>query len=106
MLNRTNVKIVNLTPHKLNLCGVGIESSGVARAAVESQLIGTINGVPVSRNIYGKVEGLPSPEANTIYIVSALTAQACLDRGDVYITDQAVRDDQGRIIGCNGLAKV
>ena len=106
MFDLKNINIVNLTPHTINLCGKEITSSGVARAIVTSEIIGNINEVPVRRNRYGSVEGLPNPEANTIFIVSALTAQACKDRDDVYMTDQAVRDDQGRITGCNGLARV
>jgi len=48
----------------------------------------------------------PEPQEGTIFIVSALTAQAVPDRQDVFIVDDAVRDDQGRIIGARALAHV
>lgn len=110
------MKIVNMTPHALNIiAGNGavaltIPSSGVARAAQKREHIAdlTVDGVsiPVSKSTYGAVEGLPAPVDGVIYVVSALTAQACPDRADVFITDDPVRDEAGRIIGCRGLARL
>lgn len=110
------MKIVNLTPHALNFIGADDEivltvpSSGVARAKQFRFDVGSIEAggavLPVTHTTYGEVEGLPEPEWGTIYVVSALTAQAVPERADVYITDDAVRDDAGRVIGCRGLARV
>ena len=110
------MKIVNLTPHALNFIGANSEtvltvpSSGVARAKQTRFAVGSVEAggavLPVMHTTYGEVEGLPEPEAGTIYVVSALTAQAVPERVDVYITDDAVRDDAGRVIGCRGLAQV
>ena len=110
------MKIVNLTPHALNFLDaenrvvLTVPSSGVARAAQRRESIGTIDtdGVtlPVTRSVFGAVEGLPAPEAGTIYIVSAITAQAVPKREDVFIVDDSVRDENGRIIGVRGLAHV
>ena len=112
----TEMKIVNLTPHALNFLDaenrvvLTVPSSGVARAAQRRENIGTIDvdGVtlPVTRSVFGAVEGLPAPEADTIYVVSALTAQAVPKREDVFIVDDSVRDENGRIIGVRGLAHV
>jgi hypothetical protein len=100
-------KIINLTPHTLNIIGYGeIVSSGIARANVVSMQIDTINGIPVYSSKYGEVEGLPSPEKDTIYVVSALTAQSCKDRNDIYITNEAIRNESGQVIGCKSLAKI
>jgi hypothetical protein len=100
--------IVNLTPHAINLVGDNPQnfppSGTVARCAVTRQQVGTVDGVPVNRTVYGDVTGLPAPQPGTYYIVSALVAQAVPDRTDVLITDDAVRDDAGRIIGCRALA--
>lgn len=105
--------IVNLTPHTLNFLDeenkpvLTVEPSGqVARCKVNRKTVNTINGIPVNKTVFGKVENLPEKKEGTIYIVSALTAQAVPDRTDVFITDDAVRDEQGRIIGCRAIAHV
>ena len=110
------MKIVNLTPHALNFLDaenrvmLTVPSSGVARAAQRRENIGTVDvdGVtlPVTRSVFGAVDGLPAPEAGTIYVVSAITAQAVPEREDVFIVDDSVRDENGRIIGVRGLAHV
>ena len=62
--------------------------------------------VPVNQTRFGEVSDLPDPQPDTIYIVSALVAQAVPDRQDVFIVDDSVRDEQGRIIGARALAHV
>ena len=105
-------KMINLTPHTIifvdsnNQFITSVPSSGIARAAQKRVPIGTVNGITVNKTEYGAVEGLPDPEYGTIYIVSVLTAQAAPDRNDLYIVDDTVRDDQGRIIGCRALAQI
>lgn len=62
---------------------------------------------PINVTTYGDVTGLPAPEDGTIYIVSLLVAQALRGtRDDVLIVDDTVRDEQGRIVGARGLARV
>lgn len=109
------MKIVNLTPHSLNILVDGkdivIPPSGtVARATTVRKQIGsiTIDGVdiPINKTVFGDIDGLPAPADDTIYVVSMLVAQAVPDRDDVFIVDDAVRDDQGRIIGAKALAHV
>ncbi len=112
------MKIVNLTPHALNLMPAGptgpvvtIPPSGIiARCAVDRVQVNivTVDGiiVPVNQTRFGEVSDLPDPQPDTIYIVSAVVAQAVPDRQDVFIVDDAVRDEQGRIIGARALAHV
>ena len=117
------MNIVNLTPHPLNLMPEGpdgptatIPPSGqVARCAVDREQVDTVTvdgiTVPVNQTRFGEVSDLPDPRPgivfpDTIYVVSALVAQAVPDRPDVFIVDDAVRDDQGRIIGARALAHV
>ena len=112
------MNIVNLTPHALNLMPDGptgpvvtIPPSGlVARCAVNRVQVDTVTvdgiTVPVNQTQFGSVSDLPDPQPDTIYIVSSLVAQAVPDRQDVFIVDDAVRDDQGRIIGARALAYV
>jgi len=112
------MKVVNLTPHALNLMPAGptgpavtIPPSGqVARCAVTRVQVDTVTvdgvSVPVNKTQFGTVSDLPGPQPDTIYVVSALVAQAVPDRQDVFIVDDAVRDDQGHIIGAKALAHV
>ncbi|WP_053958111.1 hypothetical protein [Sulfobacillus thermosulfidooxidans] len=109
------MNLINLTPHAIHFMAnettLTIEPCGtVARCAVTRHVTGylTIQGVtiPVTRTQFGAVEGLPNPAPDTLYIVSALVAQACPDRDDLVIPDDTVRDDAGRIIGCRALAHV
>jgi hypothetical protein len=112
-MKNNNTAFVNLTPHSITFVDdVGntvltVEPSGqIARCSVTREKIGDINGIPVNKSRFGKVENLPEPQEGTIFIVSALAAQAVPERKDVYITDDAVRDEQGRIIGCRALAHI
>lgn len=99
--------IKNLTPHAITLCGKTIEPTGLARCAQVSERIGDVDGIPVNKKSFGAVDGLPSPEAGTIYIVSAIVAQAVAGkRDDVYVVDETIRDENGWIVGANALAKV
>lgn len=106
--------IVNLTPHAVNLIAadssVALPPSGaIARCAVTRETVGQLEivgvAVPLTRTRFGAVEGLPEPVPGTLYIVSALVAQAA-KRDDLVIPDDAVRDEAGRIIGCRALARV
>jgi hypothetical protein len=105
------MKIVNLTPHAINILtenhAMAIIASGeIARCKTERKVIGDIDGIPVTSTVFGEVEGLPEPQEGTIYIVSSLVAQACRDRNDVFIPDDTVRDDEGKIIGCRSLGRI
>lgn len=107
------VNIVNLTPHTINIMPDGtdgdvtsIPSSGEARATTTREHYGTINGIQVYRTRFGAVQGLPKPQKDTIYIVSSITAQAVPEREDVFIPDDIVRDEQGRVIGCRALGRI
>lgn len=103
--------LVNLTPHAITLItGNGnrvIEPSGtVARVSVETATVDSIDGIPVTQSVFGEVENLPEPKENTIYIVSSLVAQRVPEREDVFIPNESVRDEQGKIVGCKSLGRV
>lgn len=128
------MNIINLTPHTLNFYwnnGSGlvpfaaIPSSGFARAKMEEQIIEEVEIKPtfkvdVVKKTFGDAEGVPAPKEDTIYVVSALTAQApnLQGRTDIYIVGQTVRQDEetdelsddskakGKIVGCTSLAKI
>ena len=113
------MKFVNLTPHSIKFFQRNLEehtmseiltvqpSGQLARVASKTVVISEgYDGIPVTATQYGEVEGLPAPEDGTIYIVSSMVAKLCRDRKDVFIPNESVRDENGRIIGCCSLGKV
>ena len=107
-------KFINLTPHSITFVNgdgkkiLAIEPSGqLARVSSKTVLTGEdYNNIPVTRTEYGEVKGLPAPAEDTIYIVSSLVAQRVPERNDVFIPNESVRDDKGRIVGCKSLGRV
>lgn len=104
--------IMNCTPHAINIMDsegkeiLTLEPSGICpRCSVERKKVGDINGIPINKSVFGDVYDLPSPQPDTIYIVSRVVAEAAR-REDLYIVDDAVRDENGKIIGCRALASV
>ena len=100
-------KIVNLTPHKINVRTSGeeqaFESAGLARVDSEVVELDTVNGIPTQKTTFGEVYGLPEQSNDTMYIVSQLVLSALPERKDLLAPatgpkDNAVRDDAGRII--------
>lgn len=107
------MKIVNLTPHSVNLFNNhtgaydAIAPSGiVARVAATTVPCGTVGAYAATTTSYGDVENLPEPEPETIYVVSSIVAQRVPERDDVYIPNESVRDESGRIVGCRSLGKI
>ena len=110
------MRIVNLTPHELKVVDGGnnvvatFPSSGVARARQHDVPAGEINSIPVVKTEFGEVLGLPEPTEGTVFIVSRITVEAARAQGrttdDLLTTSGAVRDDQGRIVGCRALARL
>ena len=110
-----NVKIINCTPHDVNLItkngNITFPRSGIIpRLTEQQQKINsvTVNGIEIDimEKSFNEPEGLPEPQENTIYIVSALVAGAVKNRNDLFIPNDTIRDDQGRIIGCKNLARI
>lgn len=78
------MKIVNLTPHDIVVGDVTIPASGtIARCATITEPL-DVPGcpVPVVRQYFGAVEGLPAPAPETMYVVSMVCAQAVGDSRD------------------------
>lgn len=106
------MRLINLTPHAVTILVDGrdpivIPASGtIARCAVTRVVIGDVDGIPLTKSVFGDVTDLPDPAPDTLYIVSMLVASACSDRADLVIPDDTVRDDKGVIIGCKALGRV
>ena len=82
------INLINLTPHAINLQGVGsIPASGlVIRVETTERILGAVNGLPLIKTVLGGVTGIPDPSENTLYIVSAFVAQAS-NRQDLICPD-------------------
>lgn len=99
--------LINLTPHVINLIPGGeIPSSGVARCSQFEVVLDVIDGIKITKQTFGEVTGLPEPRDGVYYIVSKIVAQACPDRHDLLIPGPAVKGEDGRPIGCNGLSVI
>lgn len=118
------MKIINLTPHAINIFDGDkmvnkVEPSGlIARVKENKKQFDIIEieslKIPLNEKEFGDISvekdgksfPFPKKEEGVIYIVSALVAQALPDRDDIFIPDDVVRDDSGRIIGCRALARI
>lgn len=105
------VKIVNLTPHDITITnGPTFSPSGtVARVTTQQVNAGDINGIPVKTQTFGNIVDLPSPQDDTVFIVSAIVLAAAKAQGrtDVVAPDtaNAMRNDDGHIVSVPGFIK-
>lgn len=100
-------KLVNLTPHAINVAGTDGEvvltvppGGVIARVTTSQEVVGNIDGIDVVKTTFGTVEGLPEPTAGTTYVVSSLVLGRCQDRDDVVAPDTgptAIRKD-GQVV--------
>ena len=104
--------LINLTPHIVNIFVDGKEkvtlspSGIVPRCSQTEEQVMVVDGIPVSRQVFGEVVDLPAPKDGVYLIVSRLVAAACPDRDDLLCLGPMVRGQNGQPIGCNGLAKI
>ena len=108
------MKIVNLTPHQITIFKDGekidIPASGtVLRTKQDIVKHEPIDGIAVNKvSNYVDWAELPPQEEGTVYVVSAIVAQACWHRDDILAPDTgagAVRDEAGLIVGVKGLVR-
>ena len=100
------MKIVNLKPHTIKIINSEIReipSSGTVRISEVSVPVGEIDGILLVKKTYGRAEGLPEPQPDTIYIVSAMVRAAYPERTDLASPGDLVRNEQGNVIGCRNL---
>lgn len=103
LLNESD-KIINLTPHTVNIGDIVLHPSGtIARAKEEVEVVGNINGIDIVRKRFTDVVDLPDYQDGVYYVVSLIVAQALPERKDLLCPGEQIRDEQGRIIGCKNL---
>ena len=105
-------KIVNLTPHEINLIVGGKEiiipkgDTPAIRLKEEWTHLGEVDGIPLVSCKYTSDVALPPIIEGTIYITSAIVANAFPERTDFVIPAQGLRDEDGRIYARQSLALV
>ena len=109
-LSVLTMKIINMTPHGVTIvdsAGAVVKeipaSGNTIRLSTSIEMIGHIDGIFVSKTIFGDPVGLPSVKDGVYYIVSQLVKSALPDRKDLLVPAQVVRDKDGNIIGCQSL---
>lgn len=117
------MRIYNYTPHAITIVNgdvrIELPSVGVIRAKSVQTQVGTIYHtesagvefpVPEYKLTFGEPEGMPEDiDPDGVYVVSTIAAQALKQAGwagTYMVTCGAIRDEQGRIIGCQGLARI
>ena len=118
---KPSLRLINLTPHPVVLVDPADPERAVsilpepvsARVAIARERDGEIYHagitVPVYRTVVGEITSLPAPDGLACLIVSRVVYDAAKasPRGaaDLYIPDDTIRDEQGRITGCRALAQ-
>lgn len=106
--------IVNLTPHDIKIVQGDNDvrvfpkpcnDSDIVRVATTDQQVGNIDGVVLFDTVFGDCMNVPPQVDGVVYIVSALAKQVLKDAGrrDFVSPYGLVRDDDGNIIGSQGL---
>lgn len=102
--------IINLTPHMITIVRedgnqITIAPSGVIpRVSTTVVKVGEEGGIPLFRTEYGQVTDLPPAEDGKLFVVSGLLKAACPSRKDLLTPAKQIRDEAGRVIGCEGLS--
>jgi hypothetical protein len=108
------MKLINLTPHVITIHAgdktIVIKPSGiVARLMVARISLPTIEvdgiTIPIASTVLRDLVDMPPPTEGIWYVASALVAQKCaqLDREDTFSPGELLRNEEGVVIGCNGL---
>jgi len=114
ILELWNKTIVNTTPHPVNIMLQGeiIEIPAAKqplRLREETKFIGIAGHIPLYEKEFVLEDDLPPEDekGEVLYIVPAIVAQALRrKRRDLVVPHGFVRDTNGTIIGCQGLAFV
>jgi len=104
------MKIVNLTPHAINLRNldgelVTIAASGmIARCEEIRQEMAPLAGFAVTAITYGNVTDLPEPTEGVVYVVSRPVKSTAPHRTDLFCVGVQKRDQDGKVIEADGLS--
>lgn len=107
---------LNLTPHPLNVKTadgeyITIPPSGDVARVVYDRLPPEqvrIDGHEISISVAGaprEIIGLREPEEGVVLIVAKAVSDAVPNRGDLMSPGRLIRDEDGTVIGCDGLTR-
>ncbi len=103
-------QVLNFTPHPISVVNAEGEvvktfnPDGLVRLKATTEAAGfEVEGVPVTKTVFGEPEGLPEPQEGTFLIVSQLVKTALPQRADLLVPAEVVRDAEGKIVGCKSL---
>ena len=106
-------KLINLCPHDINIVDnegnliitLPYEEGRVARVVTtETPGENTLGyPFPVVHREWGQVMGLPGPQPDVAYVVSAPVVSACPGRTDLFSPGRLIRDANGQPTQCVGL---
>jgi len=109
-----SVKLINLTPHPINLVthtGSTLEIAPSGQVARLGEHYSDVSRVDVDgarirlvRKGLNDVQGLPDPQEGVLYIVSAIVCNAEPYRDDLVYACDFVRNDKGQIVAARALS--
>lgn len=106
------MEIVNCTPHEINIVKedgtiLTIEASGIVPRCTQTEAhVASINGIAVTKQVFGEVINLPEAQPGVFLVVSRLVASAAKGRKDLLVPGPMIRGEDGRPCGCRGLSVV
>lgn len=106
------MKIVNCTPHEINVVKedgtiLTIEASGIVPRCTQTEAhVASINGIAVTKQVFGEVINLPEAQPGVFLVVSRLVASAAKGRKDLLVPGPMIRGEDGRPCGCRGLSVI
>jgi len=100
------MKFVNLTKHSIKDL-LSNKEYAVPRNSVvvnvSEVIIRESDGTMITKLVYGDIVGLPAPQEDVMYIVSAVVLNALNgSREDCVAPSRPVRDSKGVVMGCRG----
>jgi len=102
------MQIKNYTPHDITIVNntgdiiKTIPSEGIARLKTVTLEHDVIEGISITKTVFGSVTGLPDYSEGIYYIVSQLVKRY-VNRGDLLVPTETVRNSKNQIIGCRSL---
>lgn len=101
----------NLTPHPIHIqradgSFLDLSPDGAVPRLLQSlQYVTTIDGIMIRESVTGEPQGLPDQEDGVYLIVSQMVANhpSLSNRDDLLSPGEAIRDERGVIVGCDGL---
>ncbi len=102
--------IFNKTPHEINVvdscgnpvCSIPLTGEPI-RLEMKTEIVGKLGIIPLTKTVFGEPTGLPDEGGGHWYVVSQLVKAALPDRTDLLVPAEMLRDEKGRIVGCQSL---